>query len=276
VVTADKPDRGSVSDLDVRLRALRSRTRREILALVWDRELPAGDIAAAFSLSGATISEHLAVLRSAGLVRMNRVGTSRRYRARPEALTGLHGAMEGTTKWQTATDIPERALADTTTRLVVVAGVDLPTPPETTFTAFTDPTVYTRWLQVPVSIQDGDFAATLEWGTEVRGRYEFVVPPHLLVMRWDFEDDNVPVPGHALTAYLRIHALPDGSRVEVHQLTDTADQATFMEAAWGMVLGRLKANLVTASDPIADAARKPPRPKRRSPAEQAARKDPPA
>jgi uncharacterized protein YndB with AHSA1/START domain/DNA-binding transcriptional ArsR family regulator len=264
VVSADKPDDESVPDLDVRLRALRSRTRREILALVWDRELPAGDIAAAFSLSGATISEHLGVLRSAGLVQMNRVGTSRRYRARPEALTGLHGAVEGTTKWQTATDIPEGALADTTTRPVVIARVDLPTPPETTFAAFTDPTVYSRWLQVPVSIQDGNFAATLEWGTEVRGRYEFVVPPHLLVMRWDFEDDNVPVPGHALTAYLRIHAQHAGSHVEVHQLTDTAEQAAFMEVAWGMVLGRLKANLATASDPAADAVRKPPRPKRPS------------
>src|SRR5438128_7029095 len=96
-------------DVDVRLRALRSRTRREILALVWDRELPAGDIAAAFALTQATISEHLAVLRAAGLVRMNRVGTSRRYRAKPEALTGLHGALEGTTKCQSAADIPERA-----------------------------------------------------------------------------------------------------------------------------------------------------------------------
>jgi uncharacterized protein YndB with AHSA1/START domain len=184
--------------------------------------------------------------------------------------------MEGTTKWQTATDIPERALADTTTRPVVIAGMDLPTPPEATFTAFTDPTVYSRWLQVPVSIQDGNFAATLEWGTEVRGRYELVVPPHLLVMRWDFEDDNVPVPGHALTAYLRIHAQDAGSRVEVHQLTDNADQAAFMEVAWGMVLGRLKANLATASDPTADAVRKPPRPKRPSHDKAAVRKDSPA
>src|ERR671932_982909 len=110
-------------DLDVRLRALRSRTRREILALVWDRELPAGDIAAAFALRQATISEHLGVLRAAGLVQMNRVGTSRRYRARPEALTGLHGALDGTTTWQTATDISERALASTTTGPVVVARV---------------------------------------------------------------------------------------------------------------------------------------------------------
>jgi uncharacterized protein YndB with AHSA1/START domain/DNA-binding transcriptional ArsR family regulator len=270
VVNADKPDGESVPDLDVRLHALRSRTRREILAMVWDRELRAGDIAAAFSLAAATISEHLAVLRSAGLVRMTRAGTSRRYRARPEALSGLHGVLEGTTKWQTATDIPERELADATTRPVVIAEVDLPTSPETTFAAFADPTLYSRWLQVPVTIHDGNFAATLEWGTEVRGRYEVVVPPHLIVMRWDFEDDNVPIPGRPLTAYLRIHTQNGGSHVEVHQLTENDDQAGFMEAAWGMVLGRLKTNILTATDPSADGARKPPRPKRPPRNDQAA------
>ena len=75
-----------MADLDTVMRALSAPTRREILGLVWDRELPAGDIAAAFALSAATISEHLGVLREAGLVEMTRVGTSRRYRARPSAL----------------------------------------------------------------------------------------------------------------------------------------------------------------------------------------------
>jgi DNA-binding transcriptional ArsR family regulator/uncharacterized protein YndB with AHSA1/START domain len=232
-----------MADLDARLGALRARTRREILALVWDRELAAGEIAAAFSLTAATISEHLSVLRAAGLVEMNRVGTSRRYRARPQALAGLHGALEGATKWVPATDIPERALASTTTQPAVVASVQVPTPVETTFAAFTDPELYSRWLQVPVTIDDGRFAATMEWGTEVRGRYELVVPPHLIAMSWDFEDDNVPVPGHPLTGYLRIAPSGTGSRVEVHQLVHTSQQATFMEAAWGMVLGRLYTNI---------------------------------
>jgi DNA-binding transcriptional ArsR family regulator len=261
-VSVDKPDAGPIPDLDVRLRALRSRTRREILALVWDRELPAGDIAAAFALRQATISEHLGVLRAAGLVRMNRVGTSRRYRALPEALTGLHGALEGTTKWQAASELPERAATSTRTGRAVIAGVDLPTSPETTFTAFTDATLYSRWLQVPVSIDDGRFAATLEWGTEVRGRYELVVPPHLIVMSWDFDDGNVPVPGHPLTGYLRVHGRDGGSRVEVHQLTENADQAAFMEVAWGMVLGRLKTNLASVTDPTTEAPPKAARPKR--------------
>ena len=256
-----------MADLDVTMRALGSRTRREILALVWDRDMAAGEIAAAFSLTAATISEHLSVLRTAGLVEMTRLGTSRRYRARPDALAGLHGALEGAAKWRPTDDVPERALTRTSTRPVVVAAVDLPTPAETTFVAFTDPTVYSRWLQVPVTIDDDRFTATLEWGTEVRGRYELVVPPQLIVMSWDFEDDNVPVPGQPLTGYLRVYPDGDGSRVEVHQLVDTPEQTAFMEGAWAMVLGRLKTNIVAASAGSAPA----PRPQRRKESSRASK-----
>jgi DNA-binding transcriptional ArsR family regulator/uncharacterized protein YndB with AHSA1/START domain len=235
-----------MADLDATMRALGSRTRREILARIWDRDLAAGEIAAAFALTAATISEHLAVLREAGLVEMTKVGTSRRYRAKPSALAGLHGALEAVDKWRPADEVPERALTATSIAPVVVAQVDLSTPPETTFSALTDAELYSRWLQVPVTIEGGEFAATLEWGTEVRGRYEFVIPPHFIAMSWDFDDGNVPVPGQPLTGYLRIHPDGEGSRVVVHQLVDTPSQAAFMEGAWAMVLGRLKANIVSA------------------------------
>jgi len=163
--------------------------------LIWDRDLPAGEIAATFPPTGATISEHLSVLRRAGLVEMTKVGTSRRYRARPAALAGLHGALEDTGKWRPADDLPEQALTTTSTATIVVAAVDLPTPPDTTFSALTDADLYSRWLQVPVTIDGDQFAATLEWGTEVRGRYEFAILPQLAVMSWDFDDDNVPCRG---------------------------------------------------------------------------------
>jgi uncharacterized protein YndB with AHSA1/START domain len=233
-----------MTDLDARMRALRSRTRREILARIWDQDLPAGEIAASFALSAATISEHLGVLRRAGLVEMTKAGTSRRYRAKPSALAGLHGALEDAAKWRPAGDIPERALTRTATAPAVIAEVELSTSPEQTFTALTDGELYSRWLQVPVTIDGDRFAATLEWGTEVRGRYELVVPPHLIVMGWDFDDGNVPVPGHPLTGYLRVHPEGAGSRVVVHQLVSSPDQADFMAGAWAMVLGRLKANVV--------------------------------
>ena len=71
-----------------------------------------------------------------------------------------------------------------------------------------------------------------------------MVPPHLIVMSWDFDDGNVPVPGQALAGYLRVYPEGEGSRVVVHQLVNSPDQATFMTRAWAMVLGRLKANVV--------------------------------
>jgi DNA-binding transcriptional ArsR family regulator len=252
-----------VADLDAVLRALAAPARREILTLVWERELAAGEIAAAFSLSAPTISEHLAVLREAGLVEMTRAGTSRRYRARSDALAGLQGALEGATKWIPADDIPERYLAKVATLPVVVASVEVDLSQADTFIALTDPAVYARWLGAPVTIRDGRFAATMEWGTEIRGRYELVVPPALIVLSWDFDDENVPLPGRPLTGYLRVEPVGKRrARAEVHQLVDTLQQAEFMEAAWGLVLGRLRKGAVAAMDPDAAMASRPARPKR--------------
>ena len=75
-------------DIQKVLAALTSPVRREILGLIWDRELSAGEIAAAFPVTKPTISQHLAVLREAGLAESTAVGTSRRYRARRDALRG--------------------------------------------------------------------------------------------------------------------------------------------------------------------------------------------
>ena len=219
-------------DIQKVLAALTSPVRREILALIWDQELSAGEIAAAFPVTKPTISQHLAVLREAGLATSTAVGTSRRYRARRDALRGLPAALGSPGKWVNADDIPERAVPDVRTRPVVVASTEVDTSQAVTFAAFTDPAVYSRWLGVPVTIADGRFACTMEWGTSVRGQYELVCPPELIVMRWDFEDDNVPVPGGEMTGYLRIQPAPPGAHVEVHQLVDTAAQAEFMAGAW--------------------------------------------
>lgn len=246
-------------DIQKVLAALTSPVRREILDLIWDRELSAGEIAAAFPVTKPTISQHLAVLREAGLAESTAVGTSRRYRARQDALRGLRAALGSSDRWTNADNAPERASSSVRTIPAVVASADVETSQEVTFAAFTDAAVYSRWLGVPVTIEDGRFACTMEWGTNVRGRYELVCPPELIVMRWDFEDDDVPVPGGEMTGYLRIQPGAQGAHVEVHQLVDTPAQAAFMQGAWGMVLGRLKAGVARASDPVEPM---PPRPAR--------------
>jgi DNA-binding transcriptional ArsR family regulator/uncharacterized protein YndB with AHSA1/START domain len=255
--------RAPVRDIQKVLEALTSPNRRVILALIWDEELPAGEIAAAFELSGATISEHLAVLRNAGLVTMTADGTFRRYRARQDVLRGLRAALGDSVRWTPADDIPERNLSEAETKLVVVASVDVATNQSTTFTALTDPEIYSRWLGVPVSIKDGRFACTMEWGTRICGHYDVVSPPELIALRWDFEDDNVPVPGAEMPGYVRIKPRTRGARVVVHQLVDDARAAAFMEVAWSMALGRLKGGVVTASRPGAEMKPRPRRPKNR-------------
>jgi uncharacterized protein YndB with AHSA1/START domain len=254
---------GAERDMQRVLAALTSPVRREILTLTWDRELRAGEIAEAFDVTAPTVSQHLAVLRDAGLVTMTTAGTARLYRARQDVLRGLHGALPGTRKWMPADDLPETAAAAATTKRVVVTALDVATDQATTFAAFTDADVYSRWLGVPVTIDHGRFACTLEWGTRVRGRYEVVAPPDLIAMRWDFEDDNVPIPGGEMTAYLRVSAAGTGAHVEVHQLVDTDEQALFMQSAWRLVLGRLEAGVVAASDPNASVTPRRARPKRR-------------
>ena len=74
--------------------ALAEPRRREILRLVSAAELSAGEIARRFEVTRPAISQHLRVLREAGLVSERRNGTRRLYRARPETLAELRAYLE--------------------------------------------------------------------------------------------------------------------------------------------------------------------------------------
>ena len=77
------------------IQALAEPRRREILELVRERELTAGEIASGFDVTRPAISQHLGVLKEAGLVSERREGTRRFYRARPEGLKELREFLEG-------------------------------------------------------------------------------------------------------------------------------------------------------------------------------------
>ncbi len=74
---------------DAAFKALAEPRRRAILELVRDAELPAGEIAARFDVTRPAISQHLTVLKDAGLVVERREGTKRLYRADADGLVGL-------------------------------------------------------------------------------------------------------------------------------------------------------------------------------------------
>jgi DNA-binding transcriptional ArsR family regulator len=80
--------------MDAAVRAIAEPRRREILTLVATRELSAGEIASHFDVTRPAISQHLGVLKGAGLVVERREGTRRLYLARPEGLVELRSFLE--------------------------------------------------------------------------------------------------------------------------------------------------------------------------------------
>src|SRR5437764_3675040 len=80
--------------MEAALKAIAAPRRRQILTLVRDDELSAGEIASHFEVTRPAVSQHLNVLKEAGLVTERRNGTRRLYRARPEGLAELKTFLE--------------------------------------------------------------------------------------------------------------------------------------------------------------------------------------
>lgn len=81
--------------MDESLRAVADPTRRAILRLVRDGELPAGEIATHFpAISRPAVSQHLRVLDAAGLVAVRPDGNRRLYRLRREGLRDAAAFLE--------------------------------------------------------------------------------------------------------------------------------------------------------------------------------------
>ncbi|MCU6709161.1 metalloregulator ArsR/SmtB family transcription factor [Paenibacillus sp. J5C_2022] len=69
--------------------ALADPTRREVVRLLAQHELPISDIAARFPISRTAIVKHLHILSEAQLVNGRKVGREKRYRLQPEPLLEL-------------------------------------------------------------------------------------------------------------------------------------------------------------------------------------------
>jgi len=80
--------------MEAALKAIAAPARRRILKLVREGELSAGEIAAHFDVTRPAVSQHLNVLKEAGLVSERRNGTRRLYRARPEGLVPVKDFLE--------------------------------------------------------------------------------------------------------------------------------------------------------------------------------------
>ena len=74
--------------------ALGDPTRRAIFELVADRPSAVGELARQLPVSRPAVSQHLRVLKDAGLVVDRAVGTRRVYRVDPDGLAALRADLE--------------------------------------------------------------------------------------------------------------------------------------------------------------------------------------
>jgi DNA-binding transcriptional ArsR family regulator len=78
--------------------ALADGTRRAIVATLAERPQAVGELAAGLPVSRSAVSQHLKVLKDAGLVSERSAGTRRIYRLNPVALAALRDQLD--TYWQ--------------------------------------------------------------------------------------------------------------------------------------------------------------------------------
>jgi DNA-binding transcriptional ArsR family regulator len=80
--------------MDAALRALAHPGRRAMLRLVWDAELTAGDLADRTDMSRPAASQHLRMLREAGLMRVRVAANRRLYRVDHDRMSELRAFLD--------------------------------------------------------------------------------------------------------------------------------------------------------------------------------------
>ena len=96
--------------------ALADGTRRTIVARLADQPMSVGELAAGLPVTRSAVSQHLKILKDAGLVNETAAGTRRIYRLNPVAVAALRDQLD--TFWQRAlagyTDIAADTTEETT------------------------------------------------------------------------------------------------------------------------------------------------------------------
>ena len=74
--------------------ALADETRRAIVSRLAEKPLPVGQLAAGLPVTRSAVSQHLKILKDAGLVSERAVGTRRIYRLNPTAVAALRDQLD--------------------------------------------------------------------------------------------------------------------------------------------------------------------------------------
>jgi uncharacterized protein YndB with AHSA1/START domain/DNA-binding transcriptional ArsR family regulator len=230
--------------------AIAEPNRREILRLVAGDELTAGQIAEHFTVSRTAISQHLTVLKRAGLISERRRGTSRLYRVRRQGFAGAKLFLDGF--WDDRLGRLRRAAEELrvdqsggmTQRISVQREVAIAAPPETVWELLTDADQMTRWMGQTASFDPspgGVYRVEVVPGQVVVGEFVEVDAPQRLAHTWGWEggaDPDVPV-GSTMVTY-DLMPIANGTLLRLtHQSLPTLSAAGSHSKGWSHYLERL-------------------------------------
>jgi uncharacterized protein YndB with AHSA1/START domain len=248
--------------VDAALKAMAEPHRRRILSLVRDGELSAGEIAAHFDVTRPAVSQHLNVLKGAGLVSERRNGTRRLYRARPEGLAELKAFLEGF--WDHRLEALKReaereegrSMEATTESIVVEREIAIAASPETVWKFLVDPEKATRWMGQAATFDlrtGGLYRVDVIPGSTVRGEFVEIDPPRRLVFTWGWEaGSGSPVLPGSTTVEFELLSSGEGTTLRLsHRELPSAEAAASHAHGWDHYIQRL-AMVAAGDDPGTD------------------------
>lgn len=236
--------------MDETLRAIAEPNRRHILDLVREGELSAGEISEHFDVTRPAVSQHLTVLKQAGLLNERRDGTRRLYRARPQGLAELRRFLEGF--WgdrlvalrHHAEQKETREMNVITERLSVEMEMAIGAKPEIVWRLLVDAEQTTLWMGQSASFDlrpGGSYRVEVIPGQFAVGEFVEIDPPRRLIHTWGWEtgEDNSVPPGSTTVDYeLQPQTYGTLLRLHHHDLP-SIDTAGSHSRGWGHYLDRL-------------------------------------
>ncbi len=229
---------------DELLAAVLEPRRRAILRVLAEEPLPVGRLAERFDVTRPAISQHLAVLRAAGLVEARTVsGRSHhhvvpgRVAAAARALGALAAELPGGPSAPAVPVAPVPAEpsepADLTLALLAQA------PAERLFALVTTPSGLARWLgRATVDLRPGGRYRIDLGGDAAAGTYTIVEPPRRVVFGWGQEGGG-PLPPDSSTVEIRLTPGAGGTHVALEQRGLPAQARAPHLGSWATHLPRL-------------------------------------
>lgn len=247
--------------LDRTLRALAHPVRRELLWLTWGEWRSAGELANYFSLRQPTVSQHLKVLRTAGLLEMRRSGTMRLFRVRARALAEVHellaaalGAPPGSGTRRSAGRDRGPVYGPHKLRL----GARLRCPPADAYALFTDEEQMRLWLGPTARAENrvgGIFAFEIDGRWRCRGRFHALEPPSRVLFSWSFREGAVPLPTGTNTVEVTLLGART-TRVTIEHHGFEEELLPVHRESWQRMLGELEKAVDARRRPRARARRR--------------------